>query len=123
MRHLYSVTHDPPAPVVPIRVSVPGRPDRGVALVALVDSGADVTVIPAAVATAIGLPPTGLLRAAGVTGVVGNAIVYAAGVEIDGLRRAVEVIGLGEEALLGRNLLNQVVLALDGPGLQLEVVV
>lgn len=117
----YDTSYDPPAPVVPVRISAPGSPDRGVALPALVDSGADVTVIPAAVAEAIGLPPIGQLRVAGVAGVVHGAVVYAAEVEINGVRRPAEVIGLGDQTLLGRNLLNQWVLVLDGPGLRLEM--
>lgn len=117
----YDTSYDPPAPVVPVRISAPGSPDRGVALPALVDSGADVTVIPAAVAAAIGLPPIGRLGVAGVAGVVHGAVVYAAEVEMNGVRRSAEVIGLGDQTVLGRNLLNQWVLVLDGPGLRLEM--
>ncbi|MBE3597604.1 MAG: retroviral-like aspartic protease family protein [Limnochordaceae bacterium] len=120
-RYPYDTSCEPPAPVVPVRISVPGSRDRGVALAALIDSGADVTVIPTAVAGAMGLPPIGALKVSGVAGIVRRAIVYAAEVEINGLRRTVEVVGLGQEALLGRNFINQCVLTLDGPELQAEV--
>lgn len=50
IRYPYDARRDPPAPVVPIRVGFPGqRPE--VLLLALVDTGADLSVVPSSVGT------------------------------------------------------------------------
>lgn len=111
----YDRGFEPPAPVVPVRVGRPTGDAAAVLLPALVDTGADLTVVPAAVIQQLGLSETDhvTVRAAGVA--MGSASVYAARVELDGLTEVVEVLALGEEALLGRNLLRAVVVSLDGP--------
>jgi hypothetical protein len=47
--------------------------------------------------------------------------VYAAELKAAGGRRIVEVVGLGTEALIGRDLLNLWILHLDGPRRVLRV--
>jgi hypothetical protein len=44
-----------------------------------------------------------------------QAPVYAAALEVAGRQRVAEVVALGGEALLGRNVLNAWALTLDGP--------
>ena len=68
----------------------------------------------------MGLPAVARLTVRGVVGSA-QATVYAAAVEVAGRQRIVEVVALGAEALLGRNVLNVLVLTLDGPRQSLGV--
>ena len=120
MEFPYDLRHDPPAPVLPVRIGVPGG-NPGVLLSALVDTGADATVIPEGIATQLGLPPVDQVRVRGVGPMLVPAIVYAAEVEVIGVRRVMTVLGLGNEALLGRDLLNDWTAILRGPRRTMEV--
>jgi hypothetical protein len=117
----YSESRDPAAPVLPLRIGVPHR-EPGVTMPALVDSGADMSVVPEMVARQGELPLIGSITVGGVGGVRRHAPLYAAQVEVAGIRRIVEVIGLGQEALIGRDLLNNRVVTLDGPARRLHLV-
>lgn len=120
-RYPYDPGFDPPAPVLPVRIGPPGAEVEGVLLRVLVDTGADLTVVPEDVAVGAGLPPIGEVEVRGVGGEVRRATLYAAEVEVADASEVVETVGLGEEALLGRNLLNAFVLTLRGPDGVLEV--
>lgn len=111
----YDRDYEPPAPVVPVRVGSPVGDLAAVLLPALVDTGADLTVVPAAMTRQLRLSETDhvTIRAGGIE--MGPASVYAAQIELDGVTEIVEVLALGEETLLGRNLLRTVVVTLDGP--------
>jgi predicted aspartyl protease len=116
----YDLEQLPPAPVLPIRLSAPlGEPS--VLLVALIDTGADMTVVPRALARRLRLPVVGAVSVRGVAGSRSKCAVHAAAVEVDGHREIIEVLGLGKEALAGRNLLNQWILNLDGPHQRLHL--
>jgi predicted aspartyl protease len=119
-QHPYDPRYEPPAPVLPLRVSPPTG-ESAVGLVALLDTGADLSVIPEAVVRLLGLPFIAQLRIRGVGGLIRPASVYAAKVELNGFSTLCEVVGLGDEALIGRNLLNQWTLALNGPHQVLEL--
>lgn len=118
-RAAYSTRYDPPAPVLPIRVTRGGG-GRSLALAGLVDTGADVTVLPESVVMRLSLPRVGTVRIAGVVGHA-RAPVHAAMLEVAGRAALFEVIALSDEAILGRNVLNALRLVLDGPQLALEV--
>lgn len=109
----YDARRSPPAPVLPVRLGPPNT-EPVTAVAALVDSGADVTVLPEGLPQALGLPQVSEVTVRGVTGTA-RVPVYAAEVEAAGRRRIVEVVGLGGEALLGRDLINRRVVTLDGP--------
>lgn len=115
----YDRRRSPPAPVLPVRVGPPGA-EVAAALLALVDSGADLTVLPDGLPASLDLPAVGKLTVRGVAGSA-QATVYAAELEVAGRQRVVEVVALGGEALLGRNVLNAFVLTLDGPRLTVRV--
>ncbi len=86
---------------------------------ALVDSGADLCVVPAALAQHLDLPLTDVLRVSGVGGAMRSATVHAAAIDLAGRRGLVEVVALGDEMLVGRNYLPWFVATLDGPQEQL----
>jgi predicted aspartyl protease len=120
MRVPYSAKFSPPAPVLPVGIGGigPGAPTAMVHM--LVDSGADCTTIPEQVAEALALPLIDRVEVHGVGGTA-HANVYAAQVRIAGLREVVRLVALGEEALLGRDLLNRLTVELDGPAATIAV--
>jgi predicted aspartyl protease len=115
----YTSYVDPPAPVVTLRVAVPGR-GAGMAIVGLVDTGADMTLIPEAVARSLDLPLVSRVGVAGVTGQSESADVHAASFGLLGKHFLAEVVALGNEAIVGRDLLNRFALLLDGPARALQ---
>ncbi len=116
----YDTARDPPAPILPLLVGRPGLPPT-ISLVALVDTGADATVIPQSVARRLRLPAIGSILVRGVGGMTRQVPLYSAVIELAGTRDQVEVLALGEEALVGRDLLNRWTVTLHGPQQQLEV--
>jgi len=116
----YDPQRTPPAPILPIRLGRPGT-DPNVLLVALVDTGADATVIPPALAMRLDLPVLAEVAVAGTGGFSQRAMVHAAVVEVGGSQWPIQVLALGGEALVGRDLLNQWVATLRGPAGILEV--
>jgi predicted aspartyl protease len=87
----------------------------------IVDTGADVVVVPETLATNLELPVIGRTCVVGATGRSVTANVFAVTVELMGNAWIVEAIALGDEALWGRNLVNRFRLTLDGHHLQLQV--
>jgi hypothetical protein len=114
----YSTRYQPYAPVVDILISSPDSPDRQLMLSALVDSGADATMLPIAALQAIGALYVQPARIQGVTGVPSAVDIYSVSVQV-GPRRihTVDAIAIrtGAEAILGRDVLNQLVVTMDGP--------
>jgi predicted aspartyl protease len=116
----YAADHEPPCPVLTLRVAAPPG-SAGIGLVAVVDTGADMTLIPESVARLLGLPVISQIRVAGVTGIAEGADVFAAAIELADKKLLVEVVALGEESIVGRDLLNRFVLRLDGPADLLQI--
>ncbi len=104
----------PPAPSVALRVASPLRSD-GVMLRALLDTGADCTLIPLRVAQRLRLPRVGRIRITGVTGDEKSASLHAARLQVAGVTSLTRIAALGDETIIGRDLLNQWRVALDGP--------
>jgi predicted aspartyl protease len=119
-RFAYDTSLDPPAPVVPVRISGPVGEDA-VTVPMLVDTGADCTLVPAAIIRRLGLPSVDVIGLTGVGGSRSRATVHAASVELGGVRLLARVVAFVDEAILGRDLLNQTVMTLDGPGLVFSV--
>ncbi len=84
------------------------------------DTGADVSVLPAADCTAIDLfnSPYMTGMAGGVIGASITTLFYRGKVEIDGRRYAalIQPIPAGQERIVGRDVLNQQRVLFDGPG-------
>jgi predicted aspartyl protease len=106
---------DPPAAVLPVRIAGLGAGDPAVLLRMLVDTGADCTLIPARIARSLRLPIVDKIRVIGLGGKPIAAPVHAARVRLGALHALARVVAMGDEALLGRDLLNRLVLRIDGP--------
>ncbi|KRT77220.1 MAG: hypothetical protein XU14_C0018G0038 [Armatimonadetes bacterium CSP1-3] len=119
--YAYDARRTPPAPVLPVRLGAPGV-EPTVFLVALVDTGADLSVVPEQVPAQAQLPRVGEITIRGVGGSQRRVPLFAAAVEAAGTTRIVEVVGLGGEALVGRDLLNRWTLRLDGPRQLMRVI-
>ncbi len=86
----------------------------GVLTTGLIDTGADCTVIPAALARDLKLPAVGRVRLRGVAGETVAAEVSAR-LTIGKVECLARVVASGEDVIIGRDLLNRGVLQLDGP--------
>jgi predicted aspartyl protease len=100
--------------VLPLRLAAP-QGGAGIAVVALADTGADVTLIPEILARSLDLPVVSRVRIAGILGAAESAEVLAATVEFAGRSFLTEVVGFGRESIVGRSLLKRLVLRLHGP--------
>ncbi len=114
---IYDATYDPAMPVcaVTIAAAVTGR--RAI-LHAIMDTGADATIVPSPVLRQIGARrvfETGLRSQWGERRTV---FLYVVDLEVNGVALpGVYVVGdeIGSEVVLGRNALNKLILTLDGP--------
>lgn len=106
---------DPPAPVLLVRIGSGAEERPAAVLRMLVDTGADCTLVPLQLARSLGLPLVDKFQLQGVGGRPQPAPVFAARLQIGTFARLVRVVGFGDEALIGRDVLNQLVLRIDGP--------
>jgi predicted aspartyl protease len=115
------VDYNPPAPVLDVLLSAPGDLDIRVAEVALVDTGADVSVLAVGLASHLGLPLVGTTEVAGVDDQAQFVRVWRVNFDIPGLGRfGAEAVELGSTTIIGRDILNRLSLHLDGPKEQLR---
>ena len=114
--------YDPPAPVLPVTVRVPGGSIKQVTTEALVDTGADITCLPRALIKALLAERASSYDVFGINGVpIGPADSYFLEFEIASTKFMLEVIAVGDEPILGRNLINEFTLNLHGPAQELVI--
>lgn len=118
-RFPYDRTRSPAAPVLPVRFGRAGAP-ASAAAAALVDSGAELSVMPERLARSLRLPVIGEVTVQGVAG-ARRARIYRAELEVNGIGLSIEVAGVGTHTLLGRDVLNRWTLILRGPAGELEI--
>jgi len=111
----------PPAPVVPVHVGGIGAHDPAVLVPMLVDTGADCTLISERLAESLRLPLVDRVIIQGVGGPPEPVPVYAARLRLGARRMLARVVAFGDEALLGRDVLNRLQLGWDGPAQMLEL--
>jgi len=122
--HLYSGDYYPPFPVAEIRLGTPGKETILGPLEALIDTGADATLIPLVYLNQVNaeeVDQAGMRSQWGERRVVS---IYSVALEVDNHHFSVMwVVGdeLGSEIVLGRNVLNRLRLLLDGPAGLVEV--
>jgi predicted aspartyl protease len=113
----YSTEYDPPGPIVEFQVSKAGQQTPDVTLSALVDSGADATMLPITALQSIGARYVETRQMRGIVGLAYPVDLYLVSIRI-GVHPmpAVRVIaGVAEsEAIIGRDVLNHLVVTLNG---------
>jgi len=123
MSYRYDNQHyNPPAPVLPITVRAPGDTVKQVTADALVDTGADMTCLPIALIKVLGGERASTYDVFGINRVpVVPADSYFLEFEVEATKKLVEVIAVGDEPILGRNLINEFTLQLHGPAQKLDI--
>lgn len=122
--HPYSNAFFPSAPVVEIRLGAPGAEVTFGPIEALVDTGADATLIPMSYLKQVSARKVDQANVRSHWGERRSVSIYSVALEVDGHRfSAMWTVGdeLGSEVVLGRNVLNRLRLLLDGPAAMTEV--
>ncbi|MEZ4711060.1 MAG: retroviral-like aspartic protease family protein [Caldilineaceae bacterium] len=113
------INYDPAAPIVSVKIkpSVADGEHTEILLTALIDSGADVTVLPEDLLIRIGAERIDKRRSRGVYGYARTVNLYLVDIQIDTLLiPSVHAIGVSseDEPLIGRDVLNHLIVTLDG---------
>jgi len=120
----YNRDYQPPFPELEVELSLPGSSEPTVSLSALVDTGADVTLLPLNELAHIGARFINDARVSGLFGGRESVGIYAVTVRVGHQQiHAVRVAGVPAltEAILGRDVLGQLVVTLNGPAETLEL--
>lgn len=120
----YSFRYFPPMPVLQVALSFPDQGQWQRPVTAIVDSGADFTIVPLSTIEPMNLPLVGDANLVSQWQDRRAVHVYQVDMQIGGIVMAsVEIAGdpNGDEIVLGRNVLNDLDLRLNGPSLQLEL--
>ncbi len=113
----YDATYDPPIPICNVALIAPST-GRRVTLAAIVDTGADGTIVPVYHLQGIGARRSLEATLRSQWGEPRTVFLYLINLQIGELvLSGVYVVGdeLGDEVVLGRNVLNRLRLLLDGP--------
>lgn len=123
MRYEYNQAVSPPAPFITIRVVHDLMNTREATVPAKLDTAADMSTIPFPLVHSLTLNESGTFTIEGYDGKQQDLISYFASFIIGEITiKRLEVIPTPENyVLLGRDVLNQLRLLLDGPGLFLEI--
>ena len=124
MKHPYSRDYQPSFPALPVVLTNAEEGLRTAAQNALIDTGSDGTLVPMAVLEDILAPVLSETRIRSHWGEWRAVQFFLVDIELNGLTLpGMLVVGddTGEEIVLGRNVLNRLHLALDGPAQVTEV--
>lgn len=127
----YSPEKIPPAPVLSVRLSQPAESPQIEGVLGLIDTGGDFTTVPLNWLLQIDAPEVRWAYLRGLWSEQRPVTLYLVDMHLEnGVLPGVEVIGIDEddieieedyEIVLGRNVLNQLILLLDGPNRQTDV--
>lgn len=124
MKAKYNADYFPPVPAIPILFGRDGEKPWLGPLDAILDTGADATILPQEIAHQLHSVPLGKGTLESQWGHIQPITIYSIDIEIaDQILRGVIVAGdpASDEIVLGRNVLNKLALLLDGPKLYSEV--
>lgn len=125
MKQAYMAEYYPPMPVLSMRLGYPAETLLSERFPAIIDTGADITLVPLSLLDDIAAPMVTKTHIRSQWGERRTVTVFAVDIEIAGLRLpSIEVIGdeRGREIVLGRNVLNKLKLLLNGPQRYAEVI-
>jgi predicted aspartyl protease len=119
----YDDTFNVPAPALQVRVRARSRSRRAISVRARLDTGADITLIPATIVSALALRVEKIVIVAGYDGIAAERSAFLVTLEILGQKfSGVRVIASDRpEILLGLDILNRFVITLDGPAQRLKM--
>lgn len=123
----YSRKKFPPAPFLKVKLCAPSESPRMDFVPAFVDTGGDFTLVPYSLLLKIDAPEVQSAFVRGLWSEQHQVTVYLVDLHLENIiLPAVDVIGvedsqLDREILLGRNVLNRLILLLDGPREQTDV--
>lgn len=124
MRHPYDgERYTPPAPSVAVRLGLIDRELTIGPLPALIDTGADATLVPLRYVRQLRAPVARRANLRTHLGSTRSVTLHLLDVGIDHVRLpSIAVIAdtTGDEVILGRDVLNRLILVLDGPGQTLD---
>ena len=118
MKFPYDAQYSPPAPSVEIRLGTPGESLASGPHQALVDTGADISLVPLKHIRPLQTVPDDHRYLRSQWGERRKVAIYSLDISLGNVRLpAVEVVAdeRGDEIVLGRNVLNKLVMMLDGP--------
>lgn len=118
MTYRYSRNYYPPAPVIEVMFVTAAENLRVGPLPALVDSGADGTIVPVNYLNDIHAPSTIEMSIRSQWGERHRVLLYLVDVQIGDLTLpGIEVVGdeISDEVVIGRDVLNRLQVLLDGP--------
>lgn len=108
----------PPAPALELGLRAPDGDKLRAPLSGIIDTGADITMVPLVVLEEIAAPVIDEVQLRSHWGDTTTVLSYLADIELDkDLFPGVEVVGdlHGDSVLLGRNVINKLLLLIDGP--------
>ena len=110
-------------PIITIVIQNPLHPNRRVQVDGLVDTGSDISAIPASVIQELALKRRKQIRLTGVNGIETSFKRYVVNLELAGthLERRAVVEWPGEVAVIGRDLLSEFAFFYDGKNRQFEL--
>lgn len=120
----YSTAYTPSAPFIPIAIDGYEPTKPSVIVLAFVDSGADGTMLPEDILRAVGAEYEDTVRLRGAAGGVQQLDRYTVRIQIEHeIVHAVSAVATasGSEALIGRDVLNYLVVTMNGPAGVTEV--
>lgn len=121
--HEYDTRYHPAMPIIEVEVGLAAR-NAEATLTALVDSGADATLIPLRELQQVGAQQVAWAQVRGIAGISYRAPIYIVTLSIGPLRiEAVRVLGdrQNREMIIGRDVLNQFIVTLNGLANMIEV--
>jgi predicted aspartyl protease len=119
----YSTFFHPPAPVIPAVISSLEDPTRSLTREAKVDTGADITTVPMAIIDALNVVPAREVLAIGFNSTEARRLTYYVNLHLAGYDFSpIEVMSsAGNDFLIGRDVLNQWLVVLDGEKRTLKI--
>lgn len=120
----YLPNYRPPIPSLLVQLAVPDATPQPVLFTAVIDTGADITLVPAEQLEHLGAPMVYQARLRPAFGPVRMVNVFLIDLIVDRYRLAgLNVVAwpTSAEIILGRDVLNQLIVVLDGPQRRAEV--
>jgi len=124
MQFSYDTTYFPPAPSLEIKLAIPEESFEIGPLTALVDTGADVTIVPIEHIEPLKIQVDNRKFLRSHWGERRTVDIYLLDVGLGNIRLPlVEIIAdeLGNEIIIGRNVLNKLIATLNGPAQSMEI--